>query len=151
MKTKLIILITLLLVICTGCKKHECAELSRTDYNTVEDVVCNFKYNYIEEKKAHIGDTLKVFGWLYRTRESNPDWQYLTSHKELQFCLDASQVHSYPIVSLNLFHSYYNSLMPENPFDSLLYVTGVVAVEDGMSMPFYIIPFEIKKTPNNEE
>ena len=150
MKTKVIILVALLSVICTGCKKHECDQLSWTDYNTVEDVYCNFKY-FVDENKAHIGDTLKVFGWLYRTREVNPDWQYLTSHKEVQFCLDASQVHSYPIVSLNIYHSDYNSLMPENPYDSLLYVTGVVEVMEEAFVPFYIRPFDIKKTPNNEE
>ena len=44
MKTKAIIAIILLCIIFNGCRKHECNALSWTDYNTVEDVWCNFKY-----------------------------------------------------------------------------------------------------------
>jgi len=36
MKRKVLIVIAVVMSCCTGCKKHECAELSWTDYNTVE-------------------------------------------------------------------------------------------------------------------
>ncbi len=128
MKTKVIILVALLSVICTGCKKHECAELSWTDYNTVEDVYCNFKY-FVDENKAHIGDTLKVYGWLFETHERYPSWQYLTNKKELQFTGDMSLLSKNPHVTLFLPYKYLDSLMPSNPYDSLLYVTGIVCYD----------------------
>lgn len=124
MKTKLIISITLLFLICTGCKKHECAELSWTDYNTVEDMHCNFKY-FVDENKAHIGDTLKVFGWLFKNTESSNQWQYLTNSRDVQFCENMSILFRYPTVNLDMQNNYYQ-LMPESPYDSMLYVTGTI-------------------------
>lgn len=124
MKTKLIISITLLFLICAGCKKHECAELSWTDYNMVEDVHCNFKY-FVDENKAHIGDTLKVFGWLFKSTESSKQWQYLTNSRDVQFCENMSILFRYPTVNLDMQNNYYQ-LMPESPYDSMLYVTGTI-------------------------
>ena len=123
MKTKLIISITLLFLICTGCKKHECAELSWTDYNTVEDVHCNFKY-FADEYKAHKGDTLKVYGWLSESTIPDTMWYTLTCKKELQFCHNGSILYSSPFV--NCFLGKRNYLMPENPYDSLLFIMGTV-------------------------
>ena len=124
MKTKLIILFTLLLIICTGCEKHECAELSWTDYNTVEDVHCNFAYN-MDEFRQYVGDTLKVYGWLFKSTEGYKRWQYLTSNKEVQFCENMSILFKYPTVNLDMQENYYQ-LMPEDPYNSMLYVTGTI-------------------------
>ena len=129
MKTQLIIPLALLLVICTGCKKHECAELSWTDYNTVEDVHCNFKY-FKDEYMAHKGDTLKVYGWLFdRTSENSPQYQILTNRKDIQFSYNWSLLFTNPFVSLTL-QMPYDSIMPEKPYDNLLYVTGIIDYYD---------------------
>lgn len=143
MKTKLIISIALMCLICTGCKKHECAELSWTDYNSVEDVHCNFKY-YADEYMTHKGDTLKVYGWLYESDIPDTIWYTLTCKKELQFCHNASLLYSNSYVSC--FLGKHNCLMPENPYDSLLFVTGTINyyVECGVTA-FSIVPTNIKK------
>ena len=124
MKTQLIIPLALLLVICTGCKKHECAELSWTDYNTVEDVHCNFRYNK-DEFKQYVDDTIKVYGWLFKSTEGSKQWQYLTSNKDVQFCENMSILFRYPNVNLDMQKNYY-VLMPEDPYSSMLYVTGTI-------------------------
>ena len=124
MKTQLIIPFALVLVICTGCKKHECAELSWTDYNSVEDVHCNFRYN-MDEFKQYVDDTIKVYGWLFKSTEGFKQWQYLTSNKDVQFCENMSILFSYPSVTLDMQKNYY-VLMPEDPYSSMLYVTGTI-------------------------
>ena len=142
MKTKVIIPITLLLVIYTGCKKHECAELSRTNYNSVEDVHCNFKY-FADEYKAHKGDTLKVFGWLYESDIPDSTWYTLTCKKELQFCHNTSLLYSNPFVSCSSQKS--NYYMPDNPYDSLLYITGTIDYKTNCGVTdFFIVPSSIK-------
>lgn len=123
MKTRFLLCL-LPILLCVGCKKHECAELSWTDYNTVEDVWCNFLYNE-DEFKQYVGDTLKVYGWLFKNTESFKMWQYLTSDKDVQFCENMSILYRKPTVTLYFGDSYYE-LMPENPYDSMLYVTGTV-------------------------
>ena len=124
MKTKLFLLTMLPLFLSVSCKKHECNALSWTDYNSVEDVWCNFYYN-MDEYKQYVDDTLKVYGWLFKNTESFKQWQYLTSNKDIQFCENGSILYKFPFVTLNFLQSYYQ-LMPENPYDSVIYVTGVI-------------------------
>ena len=141
MKTKVIILIALLSIICTGCKKHECDKLSWTDYNTVEDVHCNFKY-FVDENKAHIGDTLKVYGWLYMIEDSKGYYsKLLINKKELQYCTNKSLLFSYPYILLETTLVPIDSIMPENPYDSLLFITGIINYYEEL----YIEPTEIIK------
>ncbi|MBO7490315.1 MAG: hypothetical protein J6T88_08570 [Bacteroidales bacterium] len=131
MKTKLIISIALMCLICTGCKKHECAELSWTDYNSVEDVWCNFHY-FKEESKTYIGDTLKVYGWLYMGDDSKLYYsKLLISKKELQYCTNKSQLFSNPFVSLFVAYDPNNETdpMPDNPELAMLYVTGIISYD----------------------
>ena len=113
---------------CAGCQKeNKCNDISWTDYNSVEDVHCHFKY-YKEESKVYVGDTLKMYGWLTDSIKSGKYWYTLTAVKDLQFSHNGSAIYSNPFVSL---------FIPENinfqayskPYDSLLYVTGVVEYE----------------------
>lgn len=121
MKTKTIIAFFLLSIIFTGCRKHECNTLSWTDYNTVEDVWCNFKY-FEEENKTHIGDTLKVYGWLV---DSNKYWYMtMTSVKELQFSHEGDVIYSNPWV--NLYIRYPESQLSSIHYDSTIYVLGTI-------------------------
>ena len=64
--------------------------------------------------------------------------------KELQFCHNASLLYSNSYVSC--FLGKHNCLMPENPYDSLLFVTGTINyyVECGVTA-FSIVPTNIKK------
>ena len=82
MKTKLIILITLLLVICTGCKKHECTYwdypeyknvfISPSNYNSASDVAKRLSVSYsvgCDDLKLNSlldmdGAVIKVYGVL---------------------------------------------------------------------------------------
>ncbi len=121
MKTKAIIVFFLLSIIFTGCRKHECNALSWTDYNTVEDVWCNFKY-FEEESKTHIGDTLKVYGWLV---DSNKYWYMtMTSVKELQFSHEGDVIYSNPWVIL--FIRYPESQLSSIHYDSTIYALGTI-------------------------
>lgn len=127
---------------CTGCKKHECAELSWTDYNTVEDVHCNFKYK-LEECKAHIGDTLRVYGWLFdsmqqkmlKSEKTIRGYQYLTNRKDIQFSNNMALLSTNPhvIVYIDLHDE---SLMPANPYDSILYIAGTIDYKDVPNLVF---------------
>ena len=128
MKTTVIIPITLLLVICTGCKKHECAELSLTNYNSVEDVHCNFTY-FKDEYMAHKGDTLKVYGWIFDRSLENSDSdreQILTNRKDIQFSHNSSLLFTNPYVLLNFSYMPFDSIMPDNPYDDQIYITGII-------------------------
>ena len=121
MKTKAIIAFFLLNIFFNGCRKHECNALSWTDYNTVEDVWCNFKY-FEEENKTHIGDTLKVYGWLV---DSNKYWYMtMTSVKELQFSHEGDVIYSNPWV--NLYIRYPESQLSSIHYDSTIYVLGTI-------------------------
>ena len=142
MKTKVIILVALLSVICTGCWKRECDQLSWTDYNKVEDVHCNLLYN-MDEFKQYVGDTLKVYGWLFKSTESSKQWQYLTSNRDVQFCENMSILFRYPTVNLDMRNNYYQ-LMPENPYDSMLYVTGTICYDSEID-GFYLIVTKVRK------
>ena len=161
MKTKAIITITVLCALCAGCKKYECDELSWTDYNSVEDVHCNFKY-FEEENKVHIGDTLKVFGWLWLPNEWPDNYLYLsdryqlskilTSDKDMQNNNNAATMYAARHwVSLD-FNKYQIDPLIEILEDSLLYVTGVVNYyyECGAGH-YYLQTTEIKTTPDYEK
>lgn len=126
MKTKTIIAILLLSIIFTGCRKHECNALSWTDYNTVEDVWCNFKY-LKGESMTHKGDTLKVYGWLFdNSWENAPHGGILTNRKDIQFSHNSSLLFSNPYVLIETYPMPFDSIMPENPYDSFVYATGTV-------------------------
>lgn len=130
------------ILLCVSCNKHECNALSWTDYNSVEDVWCNFYYNK-DEFKQYVDDTLKVYGWLFKSTESYKQWQYLTRNKDVQFCENMSLLFMYPFVNLNMLDNY-NRLMPENPYDSLLYVTGTICYDPEVN-GFDIIVSCVKK------
>lgn len=142
MKTNLIIAFFLLSIIFTRCRKHECNALSWTDYNTVEDVWCNFYYN-MDEYKQHIDDTLKVYGWLFKNPESYKEWQYLTSNKDIQFCENMSILFNYPFVTLNMGGNYFQ-FIPENPYDSALYITGTIWYDQDVD-ECYLFVTNVKK------
>lgn len=82
MKTKLIILVTLLFVICTSCKKNDCVywndpedesiSISLSDYNSASDVASMFSVRYpagCDDSKINSlldmdGAVIKVYGVL---------------------------------------------------------------------------------------
>lgn len=122
---------TLVVILILGCSKHDCAELSWSEYNTVEDVWCNFKYNK-EESKAHIGDTLKVCGWLHYTTSLNMNSPsasvLLTCCKELQYTHDGGKLYRNPYVTIyaNVLN---DTMFPENPYNTIIYVCGTITYD----------------------
>lgn len=135
-------------VIFAGCKKHECAELSWTEYNSVEDVWCNFRYNNYDLRQ-YVGDTLKVYGLLFKRTESYRECQHLTNDKDVQFSNNMSRLCTNPHVRLHLC-SCYDSIMPSDPYDSFVYVTGTVQYDPEI-IELYISTNQIIKTPNYED
>lgn len=147
MKTKFFLLAVLPLFMFVSCEKHECNALSWTDYNSVEDVHCNFTYN-ADEFKQYIGDTLKAYGSLFKSEENYKQWQYLTSKKELQFTNNMARLLTNPFVTLFL-NSCFDSIMPDAPYDSIVYVTGTIQY-DPEPGAFYLLTNHIFKTLNYE-
>lgn len=148
MKTKFFLLAVLPLFMFVSCEKHECNALSWTDYNSVEDVICNALYKE-EALKTRDGETLKLYGWLFYNKysdSSNTD-QYLTSNKDIIGEVNGS------VVSRQLVHLFVteNSLIPKNPYDSILYVSGVVYWDDveptGIHSILIRVENEITKSP----
>ena len=79
----------------------------------------------MDEFKQYVDDTIKVYGWLFKSTEGFKQWQYLTSNKDVQFCENMSILYRYPSVTLDMQKNYY-VLMPEDPYSSMLYVTGTI-------------------------
>lgn len=148
MKTKLIITIAVLCALCTGCKKHECEKLSWTNYNSVEDVHCNFTY-FQEECMTHLDDTLRVYGWLHYN-DGFSQWITMTSNKDLQFNNNSSLLYSYPFVDLFVSNQLYNSLIQNNLYDTLAYVTGVVRINEP-PYDLFLLANKIENTPDYEK
>jgi hypothetical protein len=151
MKTRLIIPAALLILMCTGCKKEqECAPLSWTDYNWVEDVHCNFTHN-VYESLTHLGDTLKVFGWLFENDFPNSNTRYLISRKDMQFTY-AGRMFYYPWVEFHVNAERFDSLMAPNPYEMPLYIKGVVRYwPDEEIGCFYLNDVIVNKTLGYEE
>lgn len=141
MKTKDFLLVLLLIFFCISCEKeHSCAELSWTDYNPVETVLC-YNYHKQEVMKSHDGDTLKVYGWLfynkYNQKPFNND-QLLTSNKDIIGEVNGSVIGQNCLELIVVS----DTLMPENPYDSMLYISGIVSYSS--SMPSGIDPVRLR-------
>ena len=138
MKTKF--LIFLLPLLAAGCKEKEtaCAEyapadaaISWTDYNSVSDVV---KYFRCHRKTAeqHLGDTLKIKGWVCfgLPREWGPNYMY--GHWTNQAYLTSNPSHYEPMdgdvfyVDLPERLGSYFEQNAEIFFEKECYVTGIL-------------------------
>lgn len=149
MKTKFFLLAVLPLFMFVSCEKHECNALSWTDYNSVEDVHCNFKYHK-DDCIAHKGDTLKVYGWLFdNSWENAPYGEILTSRKDIQFSHNSSLLFSNPYVLLETYPMPSDSIMPENQYDSFVYATGTVQY-DPESNDFFVSTEQLITMKNYE-
>ena len=102
MKTSKLILLSvffsIVVLVTPGCKKRP--EVSWTDYNTVEDVYYHFTHNK-EEAEAHLGDTLKVFGYIHICYENCYGMHEMTVSKELAHTYDGTLLYFNPFVILN--------------------------------------------------
>ena len=147
MKRLFSVLLVALALICVGCKKqHHCDEISWTQYNSVWTVKCNFKAS--EFARAHIGDTLKVYGWLHYIDFYTPD-PTLISNKDNQYTISFSHFGTYVYLDNNTFYS----LVPSNPYDSLLYVIATIdyyEAEEHFSF-LTLNTIKISKTPDYEK
>ncbi len=122
---------------CYDCQWYapESATLSDTEYNTVT-AVRNRYLCHRETLKEHIGDTLKLAGWIYcggaSTGEWMPDytmghvssWLYLTDREDH---LGGHQTFSIQLNSelKERFHEQYDELLEKK-----LYVTGILMTND---------------------
>lgn len=144
MKKKLILAALLPLLMCVGChKKYECNELSWTNYNSVKDIICNKHANLF---RSHEGDTLRMYGWLFHNEYENNPYaclQLLTSNKEIIGEINGSIISGQCVY----FTMERDSLMPDNPYDSMLYVKGVVCWDPVMRDIEIYVYDKITKTP----
>ena len=129
---KVLLLAVLPILLCICCKKKECNEVSLTDYNSVGDWTCNANNLTL---KQYIGDTLKVYGWKWKYGF------YLISDKDRQNERNASAKGRSIYLKIEDY-----SLIPENPCDSMLFVTGIVQYyQEVFPGPFELYVTEIKK------
>jgi hypothetical protein len=128
MKTKLILATLLPLLMCVGCRKdYECNELSWTGYNSVKDIKCHLSKVTKKDNLflSHEGDTLRLYGWLFLNEYHNNPYagvQRLTSNKEIIGEINGSIISGHCVTII----IEEDTIMPENPYDSMLYVKGVV-------------------------
>ncbi len=135
-----------LVVLATlGCKKRP--EVSWTDYNTVEDVYYHFTHNR-EEAEAHLGDTLKVFGYIHICYENCYGMHEMTVSKELAHTYDGTLLYFNPFVILNLPKEYPSLYVYA---DTLAYVTGTVSYDGFEIGGMFLDVTEIKSNPGENE
>ncbi len=147
MKIRHFLIAVLPVLMCVSCKKHECNALSWTEYNSVEDVHCNFTY-FKDEYMAHKGDTLKVYGWLFDRSLENSDSdreQILTNRKDIQFSHNSSLLFTNPYVLLNFSYMPFDSITPDNPYDDQIYITGIIDYYVDDIFDVELIPIYITK------
>lgn len=110
-------------MLTAACNKPYMPEIDWDSYNSVEDVSTYFKH-FSSDAMTHLGDTLKVHGWLVKM--TLDEWNMLTSNRDMQFTNNASEWFSFPYVEID-----YQTII-ERPDDmsSQVFVTGIVAYED---------------------
>lgn len=147
MKATFVLSLAMAAILFSGCSKqeHECGELSWTEYNTVEDVWCHFMYKR-NETKAYLDDTLKVYGWAYMGRRDSINGApgfLLFSCKEHRNITSGSELYNLPNVYVVSAIMLNDSMFPSNPFDTLLYVKGILKY-DSEPGDFFVLLNEIK-------
>lgn len=153
MKRTAYLLLISIIILCsaTSCKEYR-PEVSWSDYNSVEDVHYHFLRNN-DEVDAHIGDTLKVYGYIKKCgcQETCNGWHTMTISKELAHSDDPQQCYHNPHVELFIRRD--NLLTSPNEYtDTLAYVTGIVNADDQCELHvLFLNVLKIKTNPDEIE
>lgn len=122
---------------CYDCQWYatDAPDLSNTDYNTVTDAVKNYTCHR-KSLKEHIGDTLRLTGWLYWGNAGTHEWspEYMTGMINGSIYLTDREDHlgQHQIITVTL-NSELKEKFREN-YDELLvrkwYVSGILRADD---------------------